>query len=560
MYTHHTLNGFAQHLIKTGQLNQGQFDAIMEGNTMPLKSFILTLAQNKMLSDYSLARNTADYFKLPFVDLSHYDYNAYSTEILHSAIAQQHYALPLFERDHILQVAVIDPTLPELNDITVLTGKKTQFVIVEAGKLNKLIDKIACDNLTQLVENIDTEQDSQIPLKGLYDENSGPVVRFINKILGDAIKQRASDIHFEPYEGTYRIRFRIDGILTIAATPSKKLADYITARLKIMSNLDISERRVPQDGGFKWTGSTLRAIDIRINTCPTLYGEKLVLRLLELRTELLDIESLGLSDNQKNIFSKALKQPQGMILVTGPTGSGKTMTLYTALKTLNTVDKNISTVEDPVEIQLSGINQVHINLKTGLTFALALRAFLRQDPDIIMVGEIRDLETAEIAVKASQTGHLVLSTLHTNSAPETLVRLSNMGISSYNIASSISLIIAQRLVRRLCQQCKTPTTLPEHCLLEQGFSAPEITHLTCYGPSERPCQQCNQGYLGRLAIFEVMPISDTMACYIMEGRGALDLAKQAQCEKIHTLHQSALDKVRLGLTSLDEINRVIKAV
>lgn len=558
MRSDHTLNGFAQYLIKTAQLSQNQIDTITGWSNLYSKSFILTLAQKKYLSEYSLAKNTADYFKLPFIDLSHYNITENSTEILQSSIAEQHYALPLFERDHILHVAVIDPTLPELNDITFLTGKKTQFVIVEAEKLNTLIDKIACDNLSQLVECTDIQRENLPVLKGLYDENSAPVVRFINKIVGDAIRQRASDIHFEPYEATYRIRFRIDGILTTAAMPSKKLTDYITARLKIMANLDISERRVPQDGGFKWTFSTHTAIDIRINTCPTLYGEKIVLRLLELRTGLLDIESLGMSETQKNLFIKALKQPQGLILVTGPTGSGKTMTLYTALNTLNTVEKNISTVEDPIEIQLSGINQVHINVKTGLSFALALRAFLRQDPDIIMVGEIRDLETAEIAVKASQTGHLVLSTLHTNSAPETLVRLSNMGIPSYNIASSISLIIAQRLVRRLCQHCKLPMTLPEHSLLEQGFLDHEVSNLTCYGPNERPCQQCHQGYLGRLAIFEVLPISEIMAQLIMEGRGALDLAKQAQCEKIHTLHQSALDKIRLGLTCLAEINRVIK--
>ena len=517
-------------------------------------SFITELAQTQLLSDELLAKNTAHYFSLPFLNLSQTEINTTSNSSLQLPLVQTHQALPFFEDQHEIKIALIDPTLPTLSEISFFTGKKIQCFIVEAQKLHQLIDTITHKDLSEVLQNINQiELDSLNKLALNIDPDSSfnaPIVRFINKILEDAISQNASDIHFEPYENHYRIRFRRDGLLSTVSEPPIKLAPIITARLKILSNLDISERRVPQDGRFNLKFSAQRNIDFRVNTCPTLQGEKIVLRLLEAKIEHLTVESLGMTPIQQALFIKTLKQTQGMILVTGPTGSGKTTSLYAGLNLLNTLEKNISTVEDPVEIQCVGINQVHINLKTGLTFAVALRAFLRQDPDIMMVGEIRDLETAEIAVKAAQTGHLVLSTLHTNSAAETLLRLSNMGIPAYNIASSISLIIAQRLARRLCQTCKKSLIIPRPSLLEAGFAETELDHLILYGPGEDQCQHCENGYQGRLALFEVLPISENMARLIMEGGNAQRLVQQAQLENIANLRQSGFEKVRAGLTSL----------
>ncbi len=388
-----------------------------------------------------------------------------------------------------------------------------------------------------------------------HHDNDSPVVRFINNILLDAIKKGASDIHFEPYEHHYRIRFRIDGLLVEVAQPPKQFANNLTARLKIMANLDIAERRLPQDGRitFKHT----HPIDCRVNTCPTLQGEKIVLRLLESNQEILNIDHLGLESTQKMAVLKALQRANGLILVTGPTGSGKTVTLYTALRILNTIEKNISTVEDPVEIQLPGINQVHINPKTGLGFADVLRALLRQDPDIIMIGEIRDLETAQIAVKASQTGHLVLSTLHTNSAAETLVRIANMGLPAYNIASSISLIIAQRLVRKLCDHCKQPHKIPATTLLQEGFQPDEITTLQIYSSGSIHCPHCTDGFRGRIGIYEIMPISTAMTESILHHSSTNKLNQQAKKEGVISLREAGLQKVRNAITSLAELNRIL---
>ncbi|HFE31823.1 MAG TPA: type IV-A pilus assembly ATPase PilB, partial [Gammaproteobacteria bacterium] len=383
-----------------------------------------------------------------------------------------------------------------------------------------------------------------------------PVVRFINKVLLDAINTGASDIHFEPYEKTYRVRYRRDGILKEIATPPVALNRRISARLKVLSRLDISERRIPQDGRMKMKLSKNRAIDFRVNSCPTLFGEKIVLRILDPTSAQLGIDALGYEEDQKQLYMEALQQPQGMILVTGPTGSGKTVSLYTGLNILNTEDRNISTAEDPAEINLPGVNQVNVDNKVGLTFAAALKAFLRQDPDIIMVGEIRDLETAEIAIKAAQTGHLVLSTLHTNDAPQTLSRMLNMGVAPFNIASSVSLIIAQRLARRLCNNCKKPVDIPHQALLEEGFREDELDGLKIYRPEG--CDQCDDGYKGRVGIYQVMPVSEEMQRIIMENGNSMQIAEQAAREGINDLRRSGLIKVKNGLTSLEEVNRVTK--
>jgi len=384
-----------------------------------------------------------------------------------------------------------------------------------------------------------------------------PVVRFINKVLLDAIKRGASDVHFEPYEDKYRVRFRMDGMLRRVATPPTKLSPRLAARLKVMAGLDIAERRVPQDGRIKLALSKKRSIDFRVSTCPTLFGEKIVLRILDPAAARLGIDSLGYEEHQKDLFLDAIHKPYGMVIVTGPTGSGKTVSLYTALNILNTEGRNISTVEDPVEIRVPGINQVAQNIKAGMTFARALRAFLRQDPDVIMVGEIRDLETAEIAIKAAQTGHMVLSTLHTNDAPQSITRLMNMGVAPYNITSAVSLVIAQRLARKLCEKCKKPMQdIPKEALLREGFKEEELDDLTLF--EAVGCQQCNEGYKGRLGIFEVMPITDRIARIILEAGNALQIADQARADGVNDLRESGLNKVREGLTSLEEINRVTK--
>lgn len=386
-----------------------------------------------------------------------------------------------------------------------------------------------------------------------------PAVDFINTILQTAIEKQVSDIHFEPYEGHYRIRFRRDGLLSTVSQPPASLAPMITTRLKIMANLDIAERRLPQDGRFTLTITPKHPIDFRINTCPTLQGEKIVLRLLKAKSELLTVAALGMPPAQEALFLEVLQRSQGMILVTGPTGSGKTTTLYTGLHCVNTLEKNISTIEDPVEIQLNGINQIPINPKTGLTFAVALRALLRQDPDIMMVGEIRDAETAEIAINAAQTGHLVLSTLHTNSAVETVLRLINMGVPHYNVADSISLIIAQRLVRRLCVDCKQPQNLSKIAALKAGFAKHQLDELRLFVPGTQVCQHCSDGYRGRLAIFEVVPLSQAMARLISHRCNSHALSEQSQRENIPTLYQAGLRQVLEGHTSLVEINPMLKA-
>ena len=439
-----------------------------------------------------------------------------------------------------------------------------EAILVEVDKLEAAIEKVLEDDLSSLdLDSLDEEGlgDIEVAETERKDDDVGdskddaPIVIYINKILTDAIRKGASDLHFEPYEKKYRIRFRIDGVLQEISQPPIGLSARIAARLKVMSKLDIAERRVPQDGRIKLKLGRNRSTDFRVSTLPTIWGEKIVMRILDSASAQLGIEKLGYEPDQQQLYLDTLAQPQGMILVTGPTGSGKTVSLYTGLNILNTEERNISTAEDPVEINLEGVNQVHINLKAGLTFASALRSFLRQDPDIVMVGEIRDLETAEIAIKAAQTGHLVLSTLHTNSAAETLTRLSNMGVQGYNIASSVSLIIAQRLARRLCEHCKSPEDVPETELLRLGFTQAQVEQgFIVYKPEG--CDQCTAGFKGRVGIYEVMKMSEDLAKCIMEGGNSLELLEIAQTQGMRTLRQSGLMKVQQGISSINEINRV----
>ncbi len=507
-------------------------------------------------------------FGAPLLDLDAIQPDLDTVRIVSEKILRKHRVLPLVKRGKKLFIAISDPTnLHALDEVKFATGFSIEAVVVEEDKLNKL--------LTHSLEQVDTsmpdlggddfEMDGLEVTSGDEDPNKdsersdavddAPIVRFINKVMLDAIKRGASDIHFEPYERSYRIRFRLDGVLKEVAAPPVQLAIKMSARLKVMSRLDIAERRVPQDGRIKMKISKNRAIDFRVSTCPTLFGEKIVMRILDPSSAMLGIDALGYEPFQKKLYMDCLARPHGMILVTGPTGSGKTVSLYTGLNILNTEDTNISTAEDPVEIMLPGINQVNVNPKVGLTFPGALRAFLRQDPDVIMVGEIRDLETAEIAIKAAQTGHLVLSTLHTNDAPKTLTRLVDMGVKPYAIATSVSLIIAQRLARRLCNNCKTPMQIPPEALKKEGFGEEEIANgLQIF--QAVGCTNCTDGYKGRTGLYEVMPISEEIGRIIMTGGSVLDIKAQAVKEGVWGLRQSGLNKVRLGFTTLDEINRV----
>lgn len=522
------------------------------------------LINEKLISSEELARAACGISQAMSLDLDHFDINYVPEELRNEKLIRKTDMLPLGKRGRNMYLGVIDPTnMQTIEDFEFNTGLNAEVVVVEYDKLHKLIEKLFDSSMGG--DFSDSEWDlGSLGIQQEEEEESGvqvdkedqPIIAFINKMLLDAIRKGASDLHFEPYEKSYRIRFRIDGILHEVASPPVALATRLSARLKVMSRLDIAEKRVPQDGRIKLKLSAKKSIDFRVSTLPTLWGEKIVMRILDSDSAMLGIDVLGYEDNQKKLYLDALAQPQGMILVTGPTGSGKTVSLYTGLAILNTEETNISTAEDPVEINLGGINQVQVNPRAGLTFASALKAFLRQDPDVVMVGEIRDLETAEIAIKAAQTGHLVLSTLHTNSAPETLTRLLNMGVPSYNVASSVSLIIAQRLARRLCAACKAPEVLPEAELLKQGFTAQQLVDIKIFKPVG--CEHCTNGYKGRVGIYEVMPVSSTMADIIMQGGNSLDIATQAQKEGINNLRQSGLAKAAAGLTSLAEVNRVTK--
>lgn len=560
------LSGLTRQLVRNKLIDQeAALKAVEEArsNETPLVSY---LVEKKLIQEKDVARTASQEFNLPLFDITTLELDNAPTRLVDEKLIRQHRALPLYKRGKRLFIGLSDPTnMRALEDIKFQSGLTTEPIVVMDSQLNQAIQRALDNNgegmdgmLDEDLDNLDvTSDDDKKSAAITSQEDDAPVVRFVNRALLDAINRGASDLHFEPYEKTYRVRFRQDGILYEVAKPPSNLASRISARLKVMSKLNIAERRVPQDGRMKLHLSKQRAIDFRVNTLPTLWGEKIVMRILDPSSAQMGIEALGYEDHQKELFLNAIHKPQGMVLVTGPTGSGKTVSLYTALNILNTAEVNISTAEDPVEINLAGINQVNVNIKTGLDFASALRAFLRQDPDIIMVGEIRDLETAEIAIKAAQTGHMVLSTLHTNSAPETLSRLMNMGVAPFNIASSITLIIAQRLGRRLCTKCKTPDkNLPPETLLREGFREDELESLVVYRPVG--CENCTNGYKGRVGIYEVMPMTQDISRIILAEGNAMEIAEQAQREGINSLRRSGLNKVRQGITSLEEVNRVTK--
>ncbi len=567
------LSGLAKRLVKDGRLSEEQASEALRNAKSDKIPFAWYLSNSQILSSHHVALVSADEFGTPLFDLDALRSDLIPRKLVDPKLIQKHHTIPLFKRGNRLFIGISDPTnVQAIDEIKFNTGLSTDAILVEADKLQKAIENFLTEEEETLGDSLgglDEDGLEDLDVQAVDDDSQNseddnevdeaPIVRFVNKVLLDAIKSGASDIHFEPYEKVYRVRFRRDGILNEVAKPPSALATRISARLKVMSQMDISERRVPQDGRIKMKISKTRAIDFRVNSLPTLFGEKIVLRILDPSSAKLGIDALGYEDNQKKIYMDALAQPQGMILVTGPTGSGKTVSLYTGLNILNTEERNISTAEDPVEINLEGINQVNMNTKVGLTFAEALRSFLRQDPDIVMVGEIRDLETAEIAIKAAQTGHLVLSTLHTNSAPETLTRLLNMGVPAFNVATSVSVIIAQRLARRLCSNCKKPADdIPDEILAEEGFDNTGIPReeITLFHPVG--CDACNKGYKGRVGVYEVVRITNTISRIIMEGGNAIQIADQARKEGFNNLRVSALRKAAMGITSLEEANRVTK--
>ena len=559
------LNGLLNALIKEGEIPAEKGREIQQKADDSRQSIVQTLLDEGVFPTI-IAEMGAKRFGLPFVDLDAIDTSELPLRLVPEKVLQANNALPLFKRGRRLTVAIADPSdTGALDGFRFSTNMAIEAVVAEAPKITHLLEEALSDSMDALGDELDDdlanvefekedEETHDVEDSSIQDD---VVVKFVTKLLTDAIRKGASDIHIEPYEKQFRIRFRVDGMLTESAKPPANLADRIIARVKVMSRMDISERRIPQDGRIKLKLSKKRSIDFRVNTCPTLFGEKVVLRILDPSSAQMGIDQLGYEPNQKQLYMDALDKPYGMILVTGPTGSGKTVSLYTGLNILNSGDRNISTAEDPAEIVVPGINQVNVNPKVGLTFANALRAFLRQDPDVIMVGEIRDLETAEIAIKAAQTGHLVLSTLHTNDAPQTLTRMVNMGVPAYNIASSVSLIIAQRLARRLCNNCRTPEQVPDEELRREGFTDEDLAGSPKIFKAVG-CDQCTNGYKGRVGIYQVMPVSEAMGRIIMQGGNAMDIADQAREEGIDDLRRSGLKKVLAGVTSLEEINRVTK--
>ncbi|MDB4222832.1 type IV-A pilus assembly ATPase PilB [Granulosicoccus sp.] len=565
MTTNTSLNGIARQLVNHNLVDEDTAVEASERAKKSGKEFISTLIDTGTVNAAAIAQYVAADFGLSCFDLNSLAVESIPTDYLNEELLTTQNAVPIAKRGSKLFIAISDPTNSEpLDKYKFSSGLSVEAVIVEDDKLAELRVR-ALDQNNSLSDGLDDgfDLDEDEPHDSEIDEDevSGieetPVVRYINKILFDAIKRGASDIHVEPYEKIFRIRYRVDGILEEVARPPLSMSGRLTARLKVMSRMDISERRIPQDGRIKLKVSKTKAIDFRVNTCPTLFGEKTVLRILDPSSAQLGIDALGYEPEQKKLYMDALANPYGMILVTGPTGSGKTVSLYTGLNILNEPGTNISTAEDPAEINLEGINQVNVNVKAGLTFAEALKSFLRQDPDIIMVGEIRDLETASIAIKAAQTGHMVMSTLHTNDAPQTLSRLINMGVPPFNIATAVSLIIAQRLGRRLCSACKVvDTELPKEVLIAEGFDETEIDGLEIYKATG--CSKCNSGYKGRVGIYQVMKISEDIGKIIMAGGNAIEIANQAKKEKIPDLRESALKKVAQGVLSLEEANRVTK--
>jgi len=560
------LNGLARRLVDNNILDEvSAAHACIESNKKN-KTLLAWLIKNNSADPAALAAAAAEEFGIPLIDISAFNLSQAPLSLVSEALIEKHEALPLHLRGNQLFIGLKDPTDHEvIDEIAFSSGFHVEPILVAANQLGPAIERAmestspAFDEfddeegLEELGYSLDSDAEEDLGSDPAVDET--PVVRFINKVLLDAIRKGASDIHFEPYEARYRIRYRLDGVLKNVAGPPIQMSRRLSSRLKVMAGLDIAEKRVPQDGRIKMNLSRTKSIDFRASTCPTLFGEKVVLRILDSAITKMGIEQLGFDKAQRKRFDDMVSKPYGMILVTGPTGSGKTVTLYTALNMLNDEGRNISTVEDPVEIRMDGINQVQQNVKQGMTFARALRAFLRQDPDVIMVGEIRDLETAEIAIKAAQTGHLVLSTLHTNDAPQSITRLMNMGVPTYNITSAVNLIVAQRLVRKL-HICKQKYDIPHEALLQAGFAKEDLDDLKIFKPIG--CPECNEGYRGRTGIFEVMPISDDIARIILEEGNSLRITEQARKEGILDLRNSALKKVAAGETDLIEINRVTK--
>ena len=558
------ITGIARRLVLDGALEEAAAREALDKATAERKPVALWMREKKLITAAQLAAANSIEFGMPLLDPSTMDASHNVIKVVSEDLLRKHNVLPLFKRGGKLFVGTSDPTnTPALDEIKFNANLVVEPILVDEDILRRTLELWleATDSFGDALE--DAEGLENLDVGGDESSDSGsdvkgddtPIVKFVNKVLVDAIKKGASDIHFEPYETDYRVRLRIDGILKQAAKMPVKLNQRITARLKVMAQLDIAEKRVPQDGRIKLNLSKTKQIDFRVSTLPTLFGEKVVLRILDGSAAKLGIDKLGYEEDQKELFMEAIQKPYGMVLVTGPTGSGKTVSLYTALNILNNEERNISTVEDPVEIRVPGINQVQQNTKRGMTFAAALRSFLRQDPDVIMVGEIRDLETAEIAIKAAQTGHMVLSTLHTNDAPQTIARMMNMGIAPYNITSSVSLVIAQRLARRLCNRCKKPLELPEAALLAEGFTSDEIHEgLQIYDAVG--CDECTSGYKGRTGIYQVMPMSEEIQEIVLQGGNALQIAEAAQKAGVRDLRQSGLMKVKQGVTSLAEIDRV----
>jgi len=559
------LTGLAKQLVITELLEEKVAQQAYQQARRDKVSLINYLVQNRLVKALTLAEMASDQFGMPFVDLNAIDKESQPKELVSEKLIRQHHALPLWRRGNKLYIGISDPTSHQaVTDIQFSTGLNVEAILVEDDKLTDAIERLFDSNgALGTIADVDLDMESQsaaevkeTSIAGQDDADDAPVVRFVNKMLLDAIRLGSSDLHFEPYEKTFRVRLRTDGILHEVAKPPINLATRIAARLKVMAGLDISERRKPQDGRVKLRVSKTKSIDFRMNTLPTLWGEKIVMRILDPTSAQMGIDALGYEPEQKKLYLEALKQPQGMILVTGPTGSGKTVSLYTGLNILNTVDINISTAEDPVEINLEGVNQVNVNPRQGMDFSQALRAFLRQDPDVIMVGEIRDLETAEIAIKASQTGHMVLSTLHTNSAAETLTRLHHMGVAAFNIATAINLIIAQRLARKLCPHCKKEADIPRETLIKEGFPEDKIGTFKIYAPVG--CNLCNGGYKGRVGIYEVVKKTPALERIIMEEGNSLDISIQMRKDGFNDLRTSGLIKAMQGITSLEEVNRVTK--
>jgi type IV pilus assembly protein PilB len=563
------LTGILRRLVLEGHLAEADARRALEGATKQKQPLVTWLVQQALVDSSTAASAASIEFGIPILDVRALELAAAPIKLVDEKLIRAHRAMPLFKRGNRLFVGISDPTnLRALDEIKFHTNLLVEPILVPDDHLERAIEQALAgaeslsaamgegDELDNLDLESSTGEDDESAVDASGGSDDAPIVKFVNKVLVDAIKRGASDIHFEPYETQYRVRLRMDGILRPVVAPPVKLSSRISSRIKVMSGLDIAERRVPQDGRIKLALSKTKTIDFRVSTCPTLFGEKIVLRVLDASAAKLGIEKLGYEPEQQELFLGAIKKPYGMVLVTGPTGSGKTVSLYTALNILNTEGVNISTVEDPVEIRVPGINQVQMNVKRGMTFAAALRSFLRQDPDVIMVGEIRDLETAEIAVKAAQTGHMVLSTLHTNDAPQTIARLMNMGIAPYNIISSVTLVVAQRLARRL-HDCKRPLKLPRQALLAEGFTEAEIDEgvelFEAVG-----CPGCNDGYKGRVGIYQVMPMTEEIQRIVLEGGNAMQIAAASQRSGISDLRRSALRKARAGVTSLAEINRVTK--